>query len=127
MTNGIWWIVIGISVLGVFIYLYANRRALMWRILSKTLLFKSEKREFYVFRIEYIPQRKKCFLGIRFLDYGVIPEEYNVYYIHHYKEHVFNNKELYEKAKAGMKYFYVTIHRGYNKKGRVKYVYHTVD
>lgn len=127
MISGIWWIVIAISVLDLCIYLYVNRRFLKKRILRKKLQFKSEKKEFYVFRIEHIPQRERYFLGIRFLKFGVIPEEYNVYYIHHYKECIFNNKELYEKAKAGMKFFYVTIHRGYDKKGRVKYVYHTLD
>jgi hypothetical protein len=79
-----------------------------------------------VLRYEFVPERVSKVPFYRTLRFRVLPEEYNVYFVYAYNNHVFNNKELYEQVKSGVDSFEIIVHKGYNKKGRLKHVYYTI-
>lgn len=127
MKNLLWWVIIAAYVIVILgIIFYAMKIYFIPRLRKKLLRYKKEKVQVPVLRIEYVPERISQIPHYRSLYSRVIPEEYNVHYVYGYRNHVFNNKELYDKISKGEKTFEIIVHKGYNKRGRLKHIYHTI-
>ena len=126
MKNALCFIAVAYVLLILVVLFFYVRRYIMPKLKRKFLKYKIEKERVPVLRTEYIPERISQAPRYRTLTSRVFPEEYNVYFVYGYGNHVINDKALYERVVAGENTFEVLIHKGYSKNGKIKHVYYTL-
>lgn len=126
MTSTAWVILAVVVAVWIGAILFTMWPYLKPRILKKGLQYREEKVSVLVNKIEYVPEKLRYIPTWCSVFPLECPEEYNVHYIYGYGEHLLNDKNLFEKVNAGKKSFDIIVHQGYNKRGKLKYVYHTI-
>ena len=126
MKNALCFICVAYAIVILMVLFYFMKIFLMPKLRKKFLHYKTEKVQVPVLRTEFVPERISKVSLYRTLRVRVLPKEYNVYYVYAYNNHVFNNKELYDRVMAGEKTFEIIVHKGYNKNGKLKHVYYTI-
>lgn len=126
MKSNMWFILGACIILILAIFLYFTKQYIAPRVMKKVLKYQKEKVKVLVQRIEYVPKSISSITRFKLGRIHEIPEAYNVYYVYGYHNHFFNNKELYDRVKNGEKSFEIFVCVGYNKRGKVKHIYHTI-
>lgn len=126
MKIDLWFILGACVILILAIFFYFNKKYIASKLMKMFLKYRKEKVQVPVIRIEYVPKSVSTVSRFHLGRIHEIPEAYNVYYVYGYNNHVFNNKELYDRVKNGEKSFEIFVCKGYNKRNKLKHIYHTI-